>query len=72
VRERVRGWLRELAQQGEPTLAVTHRGVIRAILSDAFGWDMLGKPPAKLDWQAVHLFKLDPLGAPRVEQLNLR
>jgi broad specificity phosphatase PhoE len=72
VRERVRGWLREVARVGEPTLAVTHRGVIRAILSDAFGWDMTGKPPARLDWQAVHLFKLDPGGAPKVEQLNVK
>jgi probable phosphoglycerate mutase len=72
VRERVRSWLREVAQAGEPTLAVTHRGVIRAILSDAFGWDMLGKPPAKLDWQAVHMFTLDESGMPRVEQLNVK
>ena len=72
VRERVRSWLREVAQAGEPTLAVTHRGVIRAILSDAFGWDMLGKPPAKLDWGAVHVFTLDESGMPRVEQLNVK
>jgi probable phosphoglycerate mutase len=72
VRERVRSWLREVAQGGEPTLAVTHRGVIRAILSDAFGWDMTGKPPAKLDWQAVHLFDLDDSGMPRVERLNVK
>ena len=72
VRERVRSWLREVARAGHPTLAVTHRGVIRAILSDAFGWDMTGKPPAKLDWQAVHLFRLDPGGTPSVEQLNVK
>ena len=42
-----------------PTLAVTHRGVIRAILAEATGWDMRGKPPARLDWDAVHLFMLD-------------
>ena len=72
VRERVRGWLREVAKEREPTLAVTHRGVIRAILSDAFGWDMTGKPPAKLDWQAVHLFDVDDSGMPRVERLNVK
>jgi len=29
-------------------------------------------PPAKLDWSAVHLFRLDPAGAPRVERLNVK
>jgi 2,3-bisphosphoglycerate-dependent phosphoglycerate mutase len=72
VRARVRAWLREVADAGQPTLAVTHRGVIRAILSDAFGWDMTGKPPAKLDWDAVHLFRLDGAGMPRVERLNVK
>jgi probable phosphoglycerate mutase len=69
---RVKSWLREVAAAGVPTLAVTHRGVIRAILAKASGWDMRGKPPARLDWQAVHLFMLDPQGRPSVHHLNLR
>jgi probable phosphoglycerate mutase len=68
VLARVSQWLRSIS---EPTLAVTHRGVIRAVLAAATGWDMLGKPPAKLDWGAFHLFRLDN-GTPSVEQLNLR
>jgi broad specificity phosphatase PhoE len=72
VRARVRSWLREVAEAGRPTLAVTHRGVIRAILSDAFGWDMLGKPPAKLDWGAVHFFEVSAEGGLTAEQLNVR
>ena len=52
----------EIARDGMPTLAVTHRGVIRAILAEATGWDMRGKPPARLDWDAVHLFVLDGAG----------
>jgi broad specificity phosphatase PhoE len=55
-----------------PTLAVTHRGVIRAIYAAATGWDLRGAPPAKLDWQAVHVFRLGTGGAPNVEELNLR
>ena len=66
VLARVRGWLREVEA---PTLAVTHRGVIRVVLAAATGWDMTGKPPAKLDWSAVHLFTLAD-GEPRVERLN--
>ena len=55
-----------------PTLAVTHRGVIRAILAEATGWDMRGKPPARLDWRRGALLQLDAQGAPRVERLNVR
>jgi probable phosphoglycerate mutase len=69
VLERVRSWLAEL---DEPTLAVTHRGVIRAVFASATGWDMLGKPPAKLDWNAVHLFRVGPGGTASVERLNVK
>jgi broad specificity phosphatase PhoE len=68
VLARVSQWLRSVAQ---PTLAVTHRGVIRVVLAAATGWDMLGKPPAKLDWSAFHVFRLDN-GKPSIERLNLR
>jgi probable phosphoglycerate mutase len=68
VLSRVRSWLAELR---EPTLAVTHRGVIRAVFASACGWDMLGKPPAKLEWDAVHLFRLAG-GEIRIERLNVR
>ena len=62
-------WMRELR---EPTLAITHRGVIRVTLAAATGWDMLGKPPAKLDWTAVHFFDVDEEGRPRVRELNVK
>ena len=65
----MRSWLAELPV---PTLAITHRGVIRAIYAQAAGWDLRGKPPAKLDWSAVQLFRLGADGAPSVERLNLR
>ena len=69
VLARVRTWLAELSA---PTLAITHRGVIRAIYATATGWDLRGKPPAKLDWHAVHLFRIGAGGAPAIERLNLR
>lgn len=68
---RVRPWLVEVAAGGAPTLAVSHRGVIRAIFAAASGWDMLGKPPAKLDWAALQLFVLDAVGQPGVLRLNV-
>ena len=69
---RIRPWLAEVAAVGEPTLAITHRGVIRAVLATATGWDMRGPPPAKLDWRAIHVFRLAPDGMPVVEALNTR
>lgn len=68
VLARVRGWLMELT---EPTLAVTHRGVIRAVFAAASGWDMLGKPPVKLDWSALHFFTIEE-GVATVDRLNAR
>src|SRR6266404_5849758 len=66
VLARVQGWLRDCDR---PTLAVTHRGVIRVIFAAATGWDLHGAPPAKLDWHAVHLFRLGADGLPAVEAL---
>jgi len=68
---RIRPWLAEVAGAGQPTLALTHRGVIRVVFATATGWDMLGKPPARLDWNAVHLFALAADGMPTVQRLNL-
>jgi broad specificity phosphatase PhoE len=69
---RLRGWLEEVARSRTPTLAITHRGVIRVILAEASGWNMRGEAPAKLDWQAAHFFVLDAQGIPEVQQLNVR
>ncbi|HEX5321357.1 MAG TPA: histidine phosphatase family protein, partial [Stellaceae bacterium] len=71
VQQRLAPLLRDIARRGEPTAAITHKGVIRAIFAEAAGWDMLGKPPARLNWAAAHLFRLAPDGAPTVERLNL-
>jgi 2,3-bisphosphoglycerate-dependent phosphoglycerate mutase len=68
VLARVRTWLAELK---EPTLAVTHRGVIRAVYAQAAGWDLRGKPPAKLAWDAAHVFRVHE-GEPAIESVNLR
>ena len=72
VLARVKAWLKDVAQAGAPTLAVTHRGVIRVLFAEATGWDMRGKPPARLDWSAVQLFSVNSEGAPCVERLNVK
>ena len=70
VYQRVRGLLAEVARDGRPVLAISHRGVIRSIFAQATGWDMRGKPPFKLDWVALHVFELDADGSPHVHLLN--
>jgi broad specificity phosphatase PhoE len=71
VQQRVRPLLAEIARSGQPTAAVTHKGVIRPIFALATGWNMLGKPPYRLSWSAAHLFRLDADGRPSVHHLNL-
>jgi len=71
VQARLRPLLAEIAQSGRPTAAVTHKGVIRAVLALATGWDMRDKPPHRLDWSAAHLFRLDENGEPSIARLNV-
>ena len=39
-----------------PAVAVSHKAAIRALLALATGWNMLGRPPHKLDWRSLHFF----------------
>ncbi|TMJ62708.1 MAG: histidine phosphatase family protein [Alphaproteobacteria bacterium] len=71
VQARIMPLLAGIARSGKPTAAITHKGVIRAVLSLATGWDMRDKPPHRLSWSAAHLFRLDAAGRPVVARLNL-
>ena len=68
---RITPFLADVARAGQPTVLVTHKGVIRALLSLATGWDMRDKPPARLDWTRAHLFLLAADGVPSVDRLNM-
>lgn len=70
VQRRLSPLLAEIAAMGKPTGAIAHKGVIRALLALATGWTMRDPEPAKLDWGAVHLFRLDAGGAPVLLRLN--
>lgn len=70
VQARAAPWLKALAADPQPAAAVTHKGVIRAVFAWASGWDMLGRPPAKLDWASAHLFRIAPDGTLGIERLN--
>jgi probable phosphoglycerate mutase len=71
VQARLTDLFADLARSKTPVVGVTHKGVIRAALSLATGWDMLGKPPVKLKWRAAHLFRLAADGSVALEQPNL-
>lgn len=70
VQRRLAPLLAEIAATGMPTGGITHKGVIHALLALATGWTMVDPAPAKLDWSAVHVFRLEPGGAPNVVRLN--
>ena len=69
---RIAGFFREAASKKANSGAISHKGVIRVVLSMATGWDMTDKPPVRLDWDALHLFHLDSAGNPRIERMNVR
>lgn len=68
---RIATFFTDRARGGQDTVAVSHKGVIRAALALATGWDMTGKPPADLDWSAAHEFVLDADGTIRPARLNI-
>jgi len=72
VAERVTDWAEHLslADADSEFGCVCHKGVIRSIYAAASGWDMLGKPPHKLDFQSLQCFRW--YGERwRIEQLNI-
>ena len=71
VQNRLKPWLARVAASKVATGAVTHKGVIRAVLALATGWQMTSKPPERLDWGAVQLFRLAADGTPAIERLNI-
>ena len=71
MQERLRPWLGEIAQTGRPVVAVSHKGVGRALLALAIGWDMKAKAPVRLRWEHAHRFEVSRSGAPRLVEPNL-
>lgn len=71
VQARLAPWLAALAAAGRPVVAVTHKGVIRALYALATGWDMTGAPATKLRAACAHRFLIGRAGAPSVVDLNI-
>ena len=70
VLARLAPWLGAVAAAGRDVLAITHKGVIRALYAQASRWPMLGRMPTRLDLAALQLFALSDRGL-SIEQLNL-
>ena len=71
VRDRFAGWAARVAASGRPAGAVCHKGVFRAALSLATGWDMIDKPPFKIDWGRLQVLSLAADGTVSVAELNI-
>ena len=71
VQERLRPWLGEVGAAGRPVAAVSHKGVGRALLALAIGWDMKDRAPVRLRWDLVHRFRVAPSGDPRLMEPNI-
>ena len=71
LQRRLQPFLEGRAAAGEPTVAVAHKGVVRAIYALAVGWDMTGPPPVKLRNGVAQEFLLDSAGRPSPGRLNI-
>ncbi len=72
VQRRLAPWLADVARRGRPTVAVAHRGVLRALYAEAAGWDMRERPPCALSSPAAHLFEIAPGGRPFLRSLDVQ
>ena len=68
---RIGRWTASIAAVGQPVVAVSHKATIRALLALATGWDMMGRPPHKLDWRRLHFFSAHVDGRVTVDRLNV-
>ena len=59
VQQRMRSWLASRANAPYDVVAITHQGVIRAVLALLSGWDMTGKPPVRLHDDVAHVIDVD-------------
>ena len=71
LQERLAPWLCEIAAEKGTVISVCHKGIVRALFARAVGWDLLGRPPIKFDWNASQEFFLDADGRPSLERSNV-
>lgn len=72
VQQRLKPLLQKISTEKKPTIAITHHGVMRALMAWATDWSMLGKAPYKLNQAEAHLFEIDLNGFPHVVEMNIK
>ncbi|MFT5809188.1 MAG: putative phosphoglycerate mutase [Moritella dasanensis] len=72
VAKRVSAWIEtlDIANVEQRIGCVSHKGIIRAIYASATNWDMLGKPPHKLNFHCAQHFCFDS-GCWFIGELNI-
>jgi probable phosphoglycerate mutase len=71
VMQRLSGLIADVAREGKPVVAVSHKAVLRALLAMATGWDMTGRQPLKLDWSCLHIFSATEDGKVTLDRPNV-
>ena len=71
LQARLSPWLADVAARAEAAVAITHKGVIRALMAQAYAWNMVGKAPFRIDWRAVQALRVDDRGRPHPGALNI-
>lgn len=73
LQARVIDWARTVSRAQSDVIAITHKGVIKATLGLACGWDLTSKAPVRLDWSRAHRFRFVPeTGDFVLEEPNVR
>jgi len=69
VQTRLRPWLVEIV--GADTIAICHKGVIRALYALARDWPMIGKPPDRMHGGHAHLLAVAGEGRIALDRINI-
>ena len=68
VRQRLGSLVKDLAADGRDTVAVTHRGVMRAALSLATGWDLFEASPVSIPRYGLLMLTLETANVPSLDE----
>lgn len=71
VIERLSPFLLDLAKSRTRAVAVTHKGVMRALFAAATGWNMVSRPRPKPSFDAAHLYEIDERGRPYLVNMQM-
>ncbi|HEX4885301.1 MAG TPA: histidine phosphatase family protein [Casimicrobiaceae bacterium] len=71
VQARLLGWLAGAAGTGAAVVAVTHKGVLNALVAHLTGWNAIGRSPVKLRPDVVHLVEVGPRGELQARSWNV-